>query len=193
MEFKAFRNSPIDRIYPTYNLSVLTPDVQEKAHQVIDICAEQNIEVIIFSSLRTIKEQAIFYRQSRTIEEILKKVKDLYNRDYAFLSYILEEVGPQKGPLVTNAAPGETWHNFGEAWDAHLKIDDKAILDYKKDKKIWNIYGNAIREVGMQWGGDQAEIKDYSHAHLRKEANPLKVWTLKELVDKLDEFEMYDF
>lgn len=190
MKFPDYLSVPIYRMEKHYTLKLLTPGARRKAKQVIDICKNEEFDLIFFSSLRHLDEQAIFYRQSRSWEEIKLKIKELRNTGFDFLADAIEKVGYRKGLHVTDAAPGESWHNYGEAWDAAPMINNGICFTYSDGKKYWNKYGKAIRKVGMYWGGNWHKPKDYPHAQLREYSNPLKVLTPDQVYDKLKRLEL---
>lgn len=92
-------------------------------------------------SLRTMKEQQALYNQGR--------------------------VTP--GPVVTNAKPGQSYHNWGLAIDFALILDGKTAVwdtktDFDKDKiPDWMEVVNVFKAAGWEWGGDWTSLKDYPH------------------------------
>ena len=158
------------------NIHVLTTETSALAQSVIDICKEHGVDLVVYCTVRKLTEQARLYRKGRSYREIKGKMNDLEKRGFGFLAEIIELVGAQTGEKVTNAAPGESWHNYGEAFDAVPLIDGKAAWDYKENKEQWEEYGRAVRQVGMNWGGDWSSFKDYPHAQLRSGSNPLKYY-----------------
>jgi len=151
----------------------LVPEVQEKAKTVVEKCRSAGVDLLIYCTLRGLDEQAILYRQSRTRSEIISKMDKLRQRGYGFLADIIDSVGPQSGPHVTNAAPGESWHNYAEAWDAVPLINGKAMWSYDENKQLWQVYGNAVAEAGLDWAGNWTGFVEHPHAQLRKGGNPL--------------------
>lgn len=57
--------------------------------------------------------QAKLWRQSRAIQEITAAIKKLASAKANFLASVLDGVGPQHGPHVTNALPGPSWLRWG--------------------------------------------------------------------------------
>jgi peptidoglycan L-alanyl-D-glutamate endopeptidase CwlK len=92
-------------------------------------------------TLRTMAEQQALYDQGRT----------------------------KPGPIVTNAKPGTSYHNWGLALDFCLILDGKevswdTIKDYDGDKKSdWMEVVNIFKAAGWEWGGDWKSLKDYPH------------------------------
>ncbi|WP_088330687.1 M15 family metallopeptidase [Lacimicrobium sp. SS2-24] len=158
------------------DLNDLVPAAKHNAEKVIQACKQAtDFDLLIYCTLRTLEEQARLYRQSRSRAEINHKIAKYQQRGFGFLADILEAVGPCYGPHVTNAAPGESWHNYGEAWDAVPLIGGKPAWNYLQAKMYWDAYGEAVRQVGMNWAGDWTDFREYPHAQLRHGSNPLKL------------------
>ena len=110
----------------------LVPEMGEKTRHVVELCAERGVDLLVYCTLRTLQEQAILFRKTRTRWAIEQKMMKLQERGFPFLAEVLEGVGPQDGPLgrhVTNAGPGESWHNYARAFDAVPLVDGKAGWD----------------------------------------------------------------
>ena len=75
---------------------------------------------------------------------------------------------------MTNAGPGESWHNYAEAWDAVPMINGKPVWKYMDAKEYWDAYGETVRQMGMYWAGDWTSFREYPHAQFRQGGNPLK-------------------
>lgn len=101
-------------------------------------------------ALRTMAEQQVLYNQGRTPES--KKKKE---------------------PIVTNAAPGQSYHNWGLAVDFALIIDEKvaswdAKTDWDKDRQAdWMEVVQVFKSYGWDWGGDWVTFKDMPHFEKR--------------------------
>ena len=100
-----------------------------------------------------------------------------------------------KGKKVTNAKAGESYHNYGLAFDFVLLYDNDGngtfeeaswdlIRDGDQDKKAdWMEVVNFFKKKGWFWGGNFKNFKDYPHLQktfglhwrflktLRKDAN----------------------
>lgn len=170
-------------------LEDLVPEMQEKAQAVIEYCLNLEVEINIYCTLRSLEEQASLFMQSRTEFEIADKKNRYINRGYTFLADIFDNV-PHKivqlGKHVTNCGPGESFHNYREAWDAAPTTSDgnldgiangKIIWDYNKNKADWDIYGQAVVDCGLIWAGNWTSFKELPHAQLREGGNPLKSYT----------------
>ena len=71
------------------SLKDLLPQVQLKAEEFFQLCADNGRDVLIYCTQRSKEEQDVLYAQGRTIS----------------------------GKIVTNARGGYSWHNFGRAFD----------------------------------------------------------------------------
>ena len=90
------------------------------------------VHPIITSTLRTFQEQAALYAQGRTTP----------------------------GPIVTNAKPGQSLHNYGLAVDFALQIGGKLVWEVDEN---WMIVVNCFKEKGFDWGGSWKTFKDFPH------------------------------
>lgn len=82
----------------------------------------------------------------------------------------LYEQGRSKpGPIVTNAKPGSSFHNYGLAIDFALIIDGQTaswndLKDYDGDRVAdWMEVVNIFKAHGWEWGGDWKSIIDKPH------------------------------
>ena len=119
------------------SLDDLHPRVAELARGLIQSAATAGIELLVTSTLRTFEEQAELFAQGRT----------------------------RPGKIVTNAKPGESWHNFGLALDVVPLIAGKAVWDSPRWKEI----GAMGKTIGLGWGGDFKSFKDLPHFEFHPE------------------------
>ena len=158
----------------------LIPEMQDKAEFVLGYCKNEGVDILIYCTLRSLEEQAILFRSSDpTGKRVKSKIKKFKDRGFGFLAEIIEKVGPQKSEgWKTNAAPGESWHGYKEAFDAVPCIGGKPMWSYHTYKKGWDTYGKACEEVGLNWGGTWSkQYLDMPHAQKREGGNPLKIYT----------------
>lgn len=100
----------------------LRPDVQVLARAFVKKAAEANIDVLIYCTLRDNESQAALYAQGRT----------------------------KPGRIVTNARPGESFHNYGVAFDCVPLVSGKAAWD---DDKAYAQLGRIGEALGLEWAG----------------------------------------
>ena len=60
---------------------------------------------------------------------------------------------------MTNAKAGDSWHNFGLAFDVVPLVNGKAIWD----SPFWNKIGTLGKQIDLIWGGDFKTFKDKPH------------------------------
>lgn len=99
--------------------------------------ATQGVSVEVISGLRSWQAQAALYAQGRT----------------------------KLGPIVTNAKPGSSWHNYGLAIDLGLFKAGK-YLDSSSPAQADKLYaeiGKIAAKHGIEWGGTWVKFKDTPH------------------------------
>ena len=119
----------------------LHPKVKELASSLILKAGEAGHHIVITQGLRTNEEQAALYAQGR--------------------------IAP--GKIVTNAKPGQSFHNFGVAfdialvkadkgisWDTKMDVDDNHVPDFTD-------VGLIGESLGLEWGGRFNSIVDLPH------------------------------
>jgi len=118
------------------NLEGLHPTVKQAAEKLLEECKRRNINVVITEGYRSFERQAELYARGRTTP----------------------------GNIVTNARPGESYHNYGLAIDYALK--DKNGKVYWNVDKDWLSVAEIGKSLGFSWGGDWKGFKDYPHLEM---------------------------
>lgn len=118
----------------------LHPRIRGQARQLLINAERKGIKLRVVSGLRTYEEQAALYAQGRTAP----------------------------GPVVTNARPGYSWHNFGLAFDV-VPVDN-GIENWASTQ--WPEIGALGKALGLEWGGDWSSFVDKPHFQ-----NPLGLTT----------------
>ena len=113
------------------NIATLEPKTAALAREHLRRLAAEGLNFKVTSGTRTFAEQAKLYAQGRTA----------------------------KGPKVTNARPGSSWHNFGVAYDLTLFSGKNPIWE----SKHYDTAGRIGKELGLRWGGDFRSIIDRPH------------------------------
>jgi peptidoglycan L-alanyl-D-glutamate endopeptidase CwlK len=125
-------------------IDMLHPKLRDEAHTMYyDMCfALIGRAMPRFAyTLRTIKEQNELYQIGRT----------------------------KPGTKVTNAKGGQSYHNYGLAFDLVLIIDGKqaswdTLKDFDNDKvSDWLECVTIAKSYGWEWGGDWVKFKDQPH------------------------------
>lgn len=114
-------------------LSDLHPKVMRLCTEFIARCKEAGIDILITSTYRDNESQQALFNQGRTT----------------------------KGPIVTNAGPGMSYHNYRCAFD---------FVPMKNGKCQWNDVatftrcGEIAEAIGMVWSGRwEGKMKELAH------------------------------
>lgn len=109
----------------------LHPAIRGMAQNFLDAAKARGIDLRITSGLRTFAEQQALYDQGRT----------------------------KPGKIVTNAKPGQGFHNYG------LAIDVIPFVNGKPDwnTTLWPEISTIGKSLGFSWGGDWEHFKDFPH------------------------------
>lgn len=157
-------------------LNKLVDGFKEKVIQLIENCRNRGIIMQPYFTLRDPFTQGKLWRQSRTSIEIAKKIEELKNQNANFLAHCIESVGKQYGEHVTNAIPGLSWHQWGEAVDSVWVVNNKSVWSTEQTIKGLNgymVYADEAKKLGLDAGFYWTKFKDSPHVQYRKAANPL--------------------
>lgn len=166
------------------DLNVLTPKFKAQVLKLLANCQARGCEMRPYMSLRTPLEQAKLWRQSRASEAINAKIAELKAAGAPYLAQTLQKAGPRHGDPVTNAAPGLSWHQWGEAVDCFWVVNGQAQWSSKQLVNGLNGYQVMVAEaqkLGLTPGGGWASFKDWPHVQLRPDASPLSTMSLPEV------------
>jgi peptidoglycan L-alanyl-D-glutamate endopeptidase CwlK len=115
------------------SLDDLKDPVRRKAMLFKNECLKEGIDVLIYCTLRSVKEQNELYARGRTVS----------------------------GSIVTNARGGESFHNWGAAFDCVPLINGKAAWDDKATYAKMGLIGEA---VGLEWAGRwKGSLRETAH------------------------------
>ena len=96
----------------------------------------EGIDLLVTSTYRDDEAQAALYAQGRTT----------------------------KGRIVTNARPGESWHNWRCAVDVVPMRYGKPVWSTSgPDAKLWNRIGAIGESCGLEWAGRWTTFREYAH------------------------------
>jgi hypothetical protein len=115
------------------NPNTLQPLVARRAQLVIDDMAKAGHRVRIAEGYRSTARQAELYAQGRT----------------------------KPGQIVTNARPGESFHNYGVAVDFVFVKEG-----YSASDELWQVLGEVMERHGFDWGGNWKGFVDRPHGEL---------------------------
>ena len=119
-------------------LAELAPALASRGNELVSRCHDEGILIRISQSLRTWSEQDALYAQGRTAP----------------------------GRVVTFARGGESFHNFGLAFDIVL-LDSSGRPTWDARHPGWSTAGQVGVALGLSWGGHWKRSKDLPHFELR--------------------------
>lgn len=114
------------------NIDDLHPNVAAKCRDFLTRCKAEGIDVLITSTYRDHESQAALYAQGRTTP----------------------------GKIVTNAKPGQSWHNWRVAFDFVPIVNGKAQWN---DSKLFTRCGEIAETAGLEWAGRWVKFKEMAH------------------------------
>jgi peptidoglycan L-alanyl-D-glutamate endopeptidase CwlK len=114
------------------NLDDLIAPARSRAKAFVAECSKRGIDVLITSTYRDSAAQAALYAQGRTVP----------------------------GPKVTNAKPGQSWHNWRCAFDFVPIVNGKAQWN---DIATFQRCGEIAESVGLEWAGRWRTFKELAH------------------------------
>jgi peptidoglycan LD-endopeptidase CwlK len=168
----------LDKVYQGLNLNF-----RIKVLELARICRDNGVEMKIYCGIRTAEEQAILFRKTRTRAQVEQKAQSLTDKGFPFLAKILFDVGPQTGTLgkhVTQAGPGESWHQYGLAVDSVPILYGKAL--WEPDTPEWEIYGAVAGYLGLDWAGNWKGFKEMPHVQMHRVPSPLSFFNTEDKV-----------
>ena len=173
---------------PSRDLNDLITSFRAPVQQLLNRCQQRGIEMRPYTTLRDPFEQARLWRQSRSREQINRKIQQLREAHAMFLAHCLESVGPQFGDPVTNAAPGLSWHQWGEALDFFWIVNGQA--EWSTTKLVngvngYRVYAEEAQRLDLTAGGLWSSLKDWPHVQLQAAGSPLGVFTLTQIDERM--------
>ena len=115
------------------SLDDLLPEVKVKVEQFISLCKDAGIELLVTSTYRDDESQASLYAQGRTAP----------------------------GKIVTNAGPGDSYHNYRCAVDVVPLVNGKP--DWDGSHPVWATVGLLGEQAGLDWAGKWVHFKELAH------------------------------
>ncbi len=117
-------------------LAGLHEEVRGRANDLLTRAENRGLGILIVSGLRTFSEQRKLYALGRTAP----------------------------GKIVTYAQPGESYHNFGMAFDFAV-LGQQGVV-WNPEHREWRAFVRMGKRAGFDWGGDWSSFKDYPHLQL---------------------------
>lgn len=114
------------------------PIVAARGRTLLELAAHAGFTLLVTQGLRTLEEQDTLYAKGRTTPPIGKQ------------------------HYVTMAKGGESWHNFGLAFDI-VVLDSVGKMNWNKAHPGWKRAAELGKSLGLVWGGEFKSIVDYPH------------------------------
>lgn len=120
----------------------LLPQVKDKCVAFLAACEQAGYKMCVTQTLRTYAEQDAIYAQGRT----------------------------KPGKIVTHAKGGESWHNFGRAFDAVPFLPPTHHdLWWQCPEDVWEKIGAIAEAQGLEWGGRwPGALRDIDHFEFKE-------------------------
>jgi len=119
-------------------LSKVHPALVTRGRTLVELCAASGVAVLITQGLRSVEEQDQLYAVGRTRPPIGSKF------------------------IVTKARGGQSWHNFGLAFDIVI-LDAIGKANWDTRHPSWLKAAEVGKSLGLGWGGDWKGFKDLPH------------------------------
>jgi peptidoglycan L-alanyl-D-glutamate endopeptidase CwlK len=117
----------LDKVHPTLATAIQT---------LLEILAQNGMQVEVVQGLRTFAEQDGLFAQGRS----------------------------KPGPVVTRARGGQSNHNYGLAVD--LVPFNGGQPNWNAPLGVWTTIGSEAEKLGLEWGGDWKKFVDKPHVQL---------------------------
>ena len=119
------------------NLSDLLTPCKERAESFLNLAKDAGIDLLVTSTYRDNESQAALYAQGRT----------------------------KPGLVVTNARPGQSWHNWRCAFDVVPLRNGKPVWNTSgPDGDLWRKIGELGESVGLEWAGRwTGKLREMAH------------------------------
>lgn len=170
-----------------YSLSI---KFRSKIKRLTEICFDRGVVMCPVESLRDPWIQAKYWRQSRSEIEILEEIDKLRDSEAHFLADCIDHAICQSGPRITNAIPGLSWHQWGEAIDFVWIPENKAVWDINIKINYLNgyqIFGEEAKKLGLECGLFWSDFVDASHVQLRSTAHPGMLYSIEYINNEMEQ------
>jgi LysM repeat protein len=119
-------------------LTGLAPPLRTRADRLLQECRAGGLRLAVTQGLRTWHRQDALFAQGRTAP----------------------------GEIVTNARGGQSYHNFGLAFDV-VVLNDQGRMVWDPAHPGWRMAAETGKQLGLAWGGDWRSFRDLPHFERR--------------------------
>jgi hypothetical protein len=153
-------------------IAALSAEFGPQAQALLSACERRGVILKPFYTLRGPGVQAKLWCQSRSAGQIIRYAEHLRAEGAPWVANLLDVRWAKSGPSVTNAAPGLSWHQWGEAIDCFVQGSD--------GKAVWNarhagykVYAEEAKKLCLEPGAMWRKLPDAVHVQLRMPSSPL--------------------
>lgn len=143
----------------------LDPKLKPLCHKHISACKDAGLELLVYCTKRTEKEQAIEYLKGRAFSILPKEVFGLMEEDILMwmkMGYT-QMPGAENKSIVTHVFGNNSPHVRGVAYDCVPLVKGKAEWN---NLHLWETVGEIGETLGLEWGG-RWKMRDYPHFQLK--------------------------
>ncbi|MCP4869277.1 MAG: M15 family metallopeptidase [Proteobacteria bacterium] len=164
---------------------VLKVEFRGPADELLADCEAANKPMVAFFTIRHPRRQAELWRQSRSRLEVEQGIAWLRGAGAEWCAGMIERVGPQFGRWATNAAPGNSWHQWALALDSYALVDGRISWDTVPGQvggpgdAFYRFYAERAEALGLTPMGPA--IGDWVHVQGRPESAPSRVMSWPEI------------
>ena len=115
-------------------LAALHPALANTGRALVERCAGAGLALLVTQGLRSWEEQDALYALGRT----------------------------RPGKIVTHARGGQSYHNFGLAFDI-VVLDSMGKAEWDAAHPGWQMAGAIGKSLGLEWGGEWTSQTDLPH------------------------------
>lgn len=144
-----------------FSFAELDTEFAAKLELVLDECLEKGYKMVPYDGIRPPVIQGGYWRRSRSASVVQNKISELQAAGAFFLASAIDDAGPQNGDWATNAIPGYSWHQWGEAVDCYWENNGKAEWE---DLEGYRVYASVAEDNGLVSLGS---IGDWVHVQKR--------------------------
>ena len=150
-------------------VQILEPETQSRVACFLADCRAHGIDLLVTCTDRTFQEQAFLYGIGRYRPGNPCHCGGIVRPIHTCTKHPM-------GLRITNARPGESWHNWRRAIDVvplrHGKpvwgttgngIDEDPSDDLTDDLELWQRVGTLGKANGLEWAGDWPSFREYPH------------------------------
>jgi peptidoglycan LD-endopeptidase CwlK len=156
----------------TRETSALTELFAQKVDRLLLACEARGVMMKPYFTVRGPATQAKLWCQSRTGAEIARAAEEMRRGGAVWLPSLLKPEFGSRGARVTNALPGASWHQWGEAVDCYV-VGPKGEAVWSGEDAGYRVYAEEASRLGLEAGFSWKRLKDAVHVQERAAGSPL--------------------